>query len=172
MSLPIIGDVIREVGATIRELVPDADKRLELEGRLAELADQADARESALLQGQIGVNAEEAKHSNIFVAGWRPAIGWSSAIALNWTWWMAPLLQWIAQLTGIETTIPALDPNAMYPIVLAMLGVSASRTVEKMQGVATSMGGKILANERDRPVAPGPTSKPVQVLKKTASRWF
>lgn len=171
VSIPILGDAIREVGGIIRELVPDADKRLDVQVRLAELADQADARENQLLLGQVEVNKEEAKNLNLFVAGWRPAIGWVGAFALGWTWVLAPLLTWLASLGGIETTIPALDPNAMYPVILAMLGVSASRTVEKMSGVATSMNGRILANERpDKKVTP--LQEVTQTVSKPISRWF
>ena len=169
VSVPIIGDLIKEVGSTVRELVPDADKRLELDVRLAELADQAAARETQLLQGQLEINKAEASHSNIFVAGWRPAMGWVGATALGWTWIIAPLLQWTTSLFGVETTIPALDPNAMYPVILAMLGISASRTVEKLNGVATSMGGVIL-KPRSTPTAPATSTEKIETKKR--SRWF
>lgn len=176
MNVPILGDIIKEIGTTVREVIPDADKRLDVEVRLRELAAQADARETELLQDQIDVNKEEAKNSNLFVAGWRPAIGWVGAFSLGWTWMFAPLLQWTAQLLGHPTSIPALDPNAMYPVILAMLGVSASRTVEKLQGVATSMNGRVLANER--PLASTNTSEAkgkisvVEQIQTSTSRWF
>lgn len=169
VSVPIIGDLIKEVGSTVRELVPDADKRLELDVRLAELADQASARETQLLQGQLEINKAEASHSNVFVAGWRPAIGWVAATALGWTWIVAPLCQWTAGLFGVETTIPALDPNAMYPVILAMLGVSASRTVEKLNGAATSMGGVIL---KPSPTSTAPAAPTEKTETKKRSRWF
>lgn len=171
VNVPILGDAIREVGGIIRELVPDADKRLDVQVRLAELADQADARENQLLLGQVEVNKEEARHSNIFVAGWRPAIGWVAAFALGWTWVLAPLAQWIVSINGLSTSIPALDPNAMYPVILAMLGVSASRTVEKMSGVATSLNGRVLANERPYSQAT-PLQQVTQTVTKPISRWF
>ncbi len=171
ISVPIISDLIKEVGSTVRELVPDADKRLELDVRLAELADQAAARETQLLQGQLEINKAEASHSNIFVAGWRPAMGWVGATALGWTWIIAPLLQWTTSLFGVETTIPALDPNAMYPVILAMLGISASRTVEKLNGAATSMGGVILKPRPTPTVQTEPLKTKVpEAIRK--SRWF
>lgn len=168
-TIPIIGDIIKEVGSTVRELIPDADKRLELDIRLAELASQAEQRETELLLQQMEVNKEEARNSNLFVAGWRPAIGWVCAGSLGWTWVFAPLLQWGAGLFGIDTSLPALDPNAMYPIVTAMLGISLSRTVEKIGGVATSVNGRVLANERKQET---PVDKVVQKVTKPVSRWF
>lgn len=139
MTLPILGDVIREVGATVRELIPDADKRLEVDYQLAELADKAEARENELLQGQIEVNKIEAGSSNLFVAGWRPFIGWVCGGSLAYTWMMAPIGKQIFKLTEL----PIIDPSQIYPIVLAMLGVAGMRTYEKSKGVATSIGGKI-----------------------------
>ena len=43
---------------------------------LAEIADRAEARESDERKAQIAVNQTEAKHRTVFVAGWRPYIGW------------------------------------------------------------------------------------------------
>ena len=141
----IFGDVIREIGNTVREFIPDADKRAEVELKFAELADRADQRETDLLLGQIEINKEEAKHSNIFVAGWRPFIGWTSGFALAYTWMVAPLLQWLAQFFFEKAILlPALSPESIFPIVFAMLGIAGLRTYEKSQGIATSMGGQIL----------------------------
>lgn len=175
MAIPILGDVIREVGGVVRELIPDADKRLEIQVRLAELADRADQREADLLLAQTQVNLQESKSANLFVAGWRPAIGWVSAGSLGWTWVAAPLVNWMASLLGHTVDLPALDPNAMYPVILAMLGISVSRTVEKVGGVATSMNGRVLANERPQGSQPSleqPQTTPLEKLKSSTSRWF
>ena len=86
-------------------------------------------------------------------------MGWVGATALGWTWMAAPLLQWTTSLFGVETTIPALDPNAMYPVILAILGISASRTVEKLNGAATSMGGVILKPSPTSTAPATPTEK-------------
>ncbi len=157
MGLPILGDVIREVGATLRQVIPNPEKRAEFELKLAELADRADAREDALTAAQVGVNTEEARHANLFVAGWRPAVGWCCAVALAWTWIIAPLVNWIAALCGVVVEPPSLPPEAIYPVLMGMLGLSASRTVEKLRGVATSVGGKVLT-----PVSAVPNPAPVQ----------
>jgi hypothetical protein len=132
VAIPILGDVIREVGGVVRELVPDADKRMELEVRLAELADRADAREDALLQSQVEVNKIEAGSANLFVAGWRPFVGWGSGVAFLYSVVVGPLLN-----------LRTVDMDQIYPVLFAMLGVGAMRTYEKTKGVATSLGGKI-----------------------------
>jgi hypothetical protein len=169
VAIPILGDVIREIGATVRQILPDPQAQAELDLKFAELADKADARDSELLQGQIDVNKVEAGSSNLFVAGWRPAIGWIGASALGWTWIVAPLVNWVAALCGANVNPPSLPAESIYPVILGMLGISASRTIEKMQGVATSMHGKVL--QPIKPLDPNqtPTKK---TIPKAASKWF
>jgi hypothetical protein len=155
--IPVLGDILREVGQTVRQVIPDPVKQREFDLKFAELADRADARDNELLQGQIEVNKTEAASANLFVAGWRPYIGWTGGVALGYTWIVAPLLKLGFDAAGIGVELPALDPNAIYPIILAMLGVGAMRTVEKLNGVATSVGGKVLT-----PVSKVPGPAPVQ----------
>ncbi len=138
MTVPIFGDIIREVGGVVRELIPDADKRMEIDLHFAELADQAQAREAQLLQGQVEVNKAEAASGNVFVAGWRPFIGWVCGSALAYTWIVAPVAQSVFHLTDL----PIVPADQMYPVVMAMLGVSIPRTIEKISGVASGQLGK------------------------------
>lgn len=130
--IPILGDVIREVGGIVREILPDADKRAELDYKLSELADRADARENELVTGQLAINEAEAKNANIFVSGWRPAIGWVCSVTLAHTWIIAP----IAHAIWPHNPMPALNPDATYPIILGMLGLGGLRTIERSRGVA------------------------------------
>jgi holin (3TMs family) len=133
MTIPILGDVIREIGGVVKELIPDADKRMEIQVRLAELADQADARETQLLVSQTEVNKIEASNSNLFVSGWRPFIGWVCGGTLAYTWVLAP----IAQATFHLQALPIVPPDQIYPIVMALLGLGTMRTYEKTKGVAS-----------------------------------
>ena len=128
VSIPFVGDIIREVGETVREAIPDADKRLEIESQLQTL-------EYQLLQGQLEVNKQEAASSSLFVAGWRPFIGWTCGAALAYTWIMAPVMKVMFKLVEL----PVIDPSQIFPIVTAMLGVAGMRTYEKVRGVATSL---------------------------------
>lgn len=134
--VPILGDIIKQIGEIISKVVPDADKKMDIELEFAKLADAADVRETSLIQGQIDVNKIEAASSNLFVAGWRPFIGWTGGVALGWTWIAAPLLQWGFSIFDVKVGMPALDPDAIYPIIMAMLGLGTMRTIEKVNGVA------------------------------------
>jgi len=142
------GDLIREIGQTVRQVLPDSGAQHDFDLKIAELADKADERETTLMQGQIEINKIEASSSNLFVAGWRPFIGWTGGFALAYTWILSPLLKWVADLSGHVVGLPALDPGAIYPIVVALLGVGTMRTVEKVNGVATSLNNKVLTPMR------------------------
>lgn len=85
---------------------------------------------------QIELNKIEAGHRSIFVAGWRPFIGWVCGFALLWHFILFDLLTWITvnffphvtalpELTGTETLVT---------VLLSLLGLGAMRTVEKFGG--------------------------------------
>lgn len=171
MSILTGGDLIKEIGATVRQVIPNPEDQREFDLKIAELADKADERDSELLQGQIETNKVEASSSNLFVAGWRPAIGWIGASALGWTWIVAPLLNWIASLLGANLAPPALPADSIYPVILGMLGIGTMRTVEKMRGVATSVGGTVPQPTRalDPNITQPQTTKDIP---STISRWF
>ena len=80
---------------------------------------------------QVELNKIEASHRTIFVAGWRPAIGWLCAAGLAFPFIINPSLQWALGDPG-----PDLPINALMELVLAMLGLAGLRTFEKMQGKA------------------------------------
>jgi hypothetical protein len=119
--------------------------------------DRAKAREAAeaqivtamtgLVQGQLEINKVEAQHGSIFVAGWRPAVGWICGIALGWNFIVHPMLLWIAFVVPEApidlSTAPQLDTGELMTVLLGMLGLGGLRTYEKRVGVArTKMGDK------------------------------
>jgi hypothetical protein len=117
--------------------------------------DRAKAREQAeaqivtamtgLVQGQLEINKVEAQHGSLFVAGWRPAVGWICGIALGWNFIVHPMLLWIAfvvpDMPVDLSTAPQLDTGELMTVLLGMLGLGGLRTYEKRVGVArTKMG--------------------------------
>lgn len=87
---------------------------------------------------QIELNKVEAGHRSIFVAGWRPFIGWVCGFALLWHFILFDLLNWMTvnffphvstlpELTGTETLVT---------VLLSLLGLGAMRTAEKFSGRA------------------------------------
>jgi|TARA_R100000808_G_scaffold23747_1_gene53134 hypothetical protein len=85
---------------------------------------------------QLEINKHEASHRSIFVAGWRPFIGWSCGIALAWTYVATPILQFVLAQTGHLIDLPALDMTQMMPVLMGMLGLGGLRTFEKFKKVS------------------------------------
>ena len=123
-----------ELGKSVIERIwPDANKRAEEMRKLEELKQGGElAKLDAhvkLLVGQMEVNKIEAASKSLFVAGWRPFIGWICGIGLAYNVILSPFLD-------IWFEVPKVDVSALYPVLLGMLGIGGMRTVEKIKGVA------------------------------------
>ena len=131
-----IGTVIESVGKVAGDLITTDKERmqLELEGRKLD---------QAIDLAQIGVNNTEAQHASVFVAGWRPAIGWVGAAAMAYQFLLYPLLIWLWALAQANGYLPAgmqpppmLDADALWVILSGILGIAGMRSFEKSRGVA------------------------------------
>lgn len=121
------------------KLDPTVKAQLEQQLDLAHLdMEKAElAAQVASMQGQLDIDAKEAASTNIFVAGWRPAVGWVCALALAWEFLLKPFAQFILIATHHPPMqpLPALDTGTLIAGLLApMLGLGGLRTVEKVQG--------------------------------------
>lgn len=132
----ILGDLIKPIKDVVSEVVVDKDKRNEINLKLQELVDKSDERYHEQLMGQIAVNTEEAKHASIFVAGWRPFIGWVGGVGLAYSFVFAPFIEFIARLFGYSGVMPEPDAAQLLTLVLSMLGVGAMRSYDKSKGTA------------------------------------
>lgn len=99
---------------------------LQQQGALAELTAETD-----LLKGQMTVNQEEAKSDNLFVSGWRPAVGWVCVAAFAAKYLGGPLIFVAAQFIDRVITLPPIDMTEMLPILLGMLGLGTLRSMDK-----------------------------------------
>lgn len=129
MTTPIIGDIISQVGQTVRQLIPDPQAQAQMDLELAKL-------ENNLLQGQITTNTAEAANVNLFVSGWRPFVGWVCGTIFAYSGLIAPLVKWGSAMAGHQVDLPVLDPTVTLQVLLGMLGLAGMRTFEKTQGVA------------------------------------
>lgn len=125
-----IGSVIESVGKVAGDLITTDKERMELALREKEL-------DQRLNMGQIAVNSSEALHSSVFVAGWRPFIGWVCGCGFLYQYIVRPLLPWTLTVAGVSDVpaLPALDGSLM-ELTIGMLGLGALRTFEKSKGVA------------------------------------
>jgi roadblock/LC7 domain-containing protein len=134
MPIPaIVTALLPAMGTLIDRLIPDkaeAEKaRNQLEAQLVQAA-------NAAAMAQVEVNKIEAGHSSVFVAGWRPSIGWVCAAGLAWAFVVAPVASWALLVLGIKAELPAIQFDHLFELVLAMLGIGGLRTFEKLRGVA------------------------------------
>jgi hypothetical protein len=87
-------------------------------------------------KAQIAVNAVEAASGSLFVAGWRPFLGWICGAAFAYKFVLAPGAAFVLATMGHTVTLPVLDFTEMSTVLLGMLGLGAMRSVEKIKGVA------------------------------------
>lgn len=130
-----IGTIIAAIGL-IKDLAPGLGRVAEkfLDGKAtkeeldAEAANHELTAEVQLALAQIKLNTEEAKSSSMFVAGWRPFVGWTCALAMAFNFLIVPVLM-AAGLSFVP-----LDLSVMLPVLLGMLGIGGLRTMEKYHG--------------------------------------
>jgi hypothetical protein len=121
LAIPLIQTIVER-------FIPDKDKANELAHEVATLAENH-AHEIA--KQQIEVNQQEAAHKSLFVAGWRPFIGWTCGVAMANNFVFMPYL---AAFFSLD--VPMLDMSEMMPVLMGMLGLGAYRSYEKVKGVA------------------------------------
>ena len=73
------------------------------------------------------LNEAEAKHRSVFVAGWRPFIGWIGGLILAFNYIVAPILIWVLP----DSTPPVLNLDQLWPVITGMLGIAGMRSYDK-----------------------------------------
>lgn len=121
---------ITAIGNVVDELWTSEDEKLTHQEVLTRLAQQPHL-------AQVELNKVEAQHRSVFVAGWRPAIGWVCAAGIAYHFLVHPLIMWIFIITWPELTPPpGIEFAPLMTLVLSLLGLGSLRTVEKSQGKA------------------------------------
>ena len=86
---------------------------------------------------QIEVNKEEAKSSDLFVAGWRPFVGWICGFGLAYASILEPAARFTAKVMfDYVGFFPEIDTTITMQVLFGMLGMAGMRTWEKGKGVA------------------------------------
>ena len=124
--LPVVGDVLDR-------FFPNKEEKekatREIEAKLTEHLASIDL-------AQLEVNKAEASHKSMFIAGWRPFVGWSCGLALFYTYLIQPIAIFIMGQTGTLVHLPEIDLGTMMPVLLGMLGLGGLRSWEKWKKVA------------------------------------
>jgi len=122
-------DAITAIGSLFDDLFTSDEERAHAEAVMAKLR-----QAPHLLQAEI--NRIEASHRSIWVAGWRPFIGWVCGLGLLWAFIGHPLFEWAVALWGLNVTPPEVPSENMMELTMALLGLGGLRTFEKLHGRA------------------------------------
>ena len=124
--MSILGALIGPATSLLDKVIEDKDEK----NRIAfELSTLAERHANELAKGQLEVNKVEAAHKSLFVAGWRPSIGWCCSLCLLYHVLIAPI-------AGIWVEVPEIDPSLLMTTMTGMLGLGAMRSYEKTRGVS------------------------------------
>ena len=130
LLIPAISDLLDRI-------IPDPDARENAKRELvkAENEQALQAMQLALAadQNQTAINAEEAKHPSLFVAGWRPFIGWVCGAAFAYHFIAQPLLAFLIANAGGNVVLPAFDMQELSTVLMGILGLGSLRTIEKIR---------------------------------------
>lgn len=138
--IPVLASLLPILGKVLDKIIPNTAER---EKAKAELALKLAENETELLKlftqidtGQIEINKEEAKSSSLFVAGWRPFVGWTCGFGCAWAFVLKPLADWALAAAHSTVTTPILNTGELMSLLLGLLGMGAIRSFEKVKGVA------------------------------------
>lgn len=125
----------------IRKFFPDPQAQADANLKLAQLVQSGElatlASVTDLAKGQLEVNKIEAASTRLFVAGWRPFIGWICGGALAFDTMLKPLVVMVMAYAGHPAPVmPNLSTEQLYGLLFGLLGLGSLRTAEKIKGAA------------------------------------
>ena len=112
-----IGQLAKDIREAVKGKELDPNAQLEMAAKLAEV--------------QTKINEAEASHRSVFVAGWRPFIGWVCGIGLGYDVFLEPLLRFTFTVKGWTVDFPEINTNVTMQVLLGMLGLAGARSYEK-----------------------------------------
>ena len=131
MSFLSIFDAVTPVINKVLAFIPDPQQKLEAQQALMQGLSEWDSQQTA-------INLAEASNNSVFVAGWRPFLGWTCGAAFAYKFVLQPFL--VFMLVAFHSDfdvklLPSLDWTEMSTVMFGMLGLGGMRTFEKIQGV-------------------------------------
>ncbi len=131
-------EAIPVVGKLLDKVITDKDARAAADENLEAL--KANGELQSIL-GQIQINLVEAAHKSLFVAGWRPFIGWTCGVGLLYHFILQPFLGFLIVVASLiwdfeVPALPDLEVEQLMTLVLGMLGLGGMRSYEKKNGVS------------------------------------
>jgi len=129
----VIESLIGPVAGLLDKFIEDKDQKNALAHQIATMSER---HAQELAKGQLEVNKAEAASASLFVAGWRPAVGWVCVLGMASNFVIIPMVNFILALAESTVTVPLIDTSTMMPVLLGMLGLGAMRSAEKIKKVS------------------------------------
>lgn len=139
-AIPVVGKLVdRLIG-----LIPDPQKKAELqleyqklidgkENKLMDVLSTVDAKQAEINMAETNVTGST--WFKLFMAGWRPALGWVCTFAFTWAFVLQPICIFILKALHNPMEVPRLDIGELITVLVGMLGLSTQRMIEKKSGV-------------------------------------
>jgi hypothetical protein len=131
MNPLLLGSVFELGKSVIDRLFPDPQKKAEAELELLQLTQSGGLQK---VMAQLEINAKEAQHQSIWVAGWRPFIGWISGLGFAYAAVVNYVLAWVSSIQGWPAP-PTIDNELLLIVLGGILGLGSLRTYEKKNGI-------------------------------------
>lgn len=142
----LLGGGIKEAGEGVKVALDGAggflkDIRTAITGKDPEMEAKILSAMEKINEAQAAINLAEAASSSLFVAGWRPAIGWVCALSLALYYPLRVIMgmfMWIRLAWSMDTLppMPEMGISDILGLVGSLLGMSGIRYFEKKEGVA------------------------------------
>lgn len=132
MNPLILGSVLEVGRDLIKRFFPDKSEAAKVEAEFLRMAAEGELKQ---IIAQLEINAREAQHPSLWVAGWRPFFGWIGGVAFAYAVIGHNVLTWLATAKGWPQP-PLMDHDLLWTVVTGMLGIGGLRTLEKTKGVS------------------------------------
>jgi len=132
MNPLLIGPVL-EIGKSLLDRFGPEDKNARMQAD-AEFMRMAAEGELKQIIAQLEINAKEAAHPSIFVAGWCPGFGWSCVAGFSYAVLIQPMLAWLSAVKGWPVP-PVLNIELLWVVTTGLLGIGGMRSFDKVKGV-------------------------------------
>ena len=129
------------VNAVIARAWPDPAEQAKAQLAVAQMTQTGElaqlAADTEIVKSQLAINTAEATNPSVFVAGWRPFIGWIAGAGLAVAYLVVPLVRMVASVIHAQP-IPPYETGDLMTLLFAMLGMGALKSFDMVRGTATT----------------------------------
>lgn len=131
MAFDPLTAILNIANTVLDRIIPDKTQAAAAKASLLEMTVRGEMDNAV---AQLQVNQAEASNQSVFVAGWRPWVGWVCGMAFAYTYVLQPFLNFFAALFKHPVNLPPVNLDGMMPVLLGMLGLGALRSWDKSNG--------------------------------------